>query len=130
MLLYIFVLFRSRLPEDSPLIKNLYQSWARQAGSEGQYELAAKCWVAAGEFEEGGSSLAKRSDAPSLQAASYLMAKAGEDEKARVLAFQAMEAYKTSGDGAKLKAFAAETTVDEVRNLICDLEIDELFNEA
>jgi len=79
---------KSRLPEDAPLLQEIYSSWASQATSDGSYELAAKCWISAGEFFQAASLLAKRPDPSSLRVASFLAAKAGEYENSRVLAAQ------------------------------------------
>jgi hypothetical protein len=36
------------LPDDSPILKDLYASWAISSTKEGQFGMAAKCWIAAG----------------------------------------------------------------------------------
>ena len=79
---------KSRLPADAPLIQEIYKAWAYQATSDGSYELAAKCWIAAGDNLEAASLLAKRPDPSSLRVASFLAAKSGEHEKSRILASQ------------------------------------------
>jgi gem associated protein 5 len=109
---------KSRLPPDSPIIKDLFRQWAHQASLDGMVELASKCWLASGDLEKAASSLAKRSDGASLRVASSIMAKAGEAEKARVLAFQAMEELKKSNDLDGLQLLAKETTIEEVRDKI------------
>jgi len=39
---------RSRLPDDSPILKDVYASWAINSFRDGYFALAAKCWIAAG----------------------------------------------------------------------------------
>ena len=79
---------KSRLSENAPLLQELYESWANQASNDGSYELAAKCWIAAGKNLQASNLLAKRSDPSSLRVASYIAAKAGDHEKGRILASQ------------------------------------------
>ena len=81
-------------------------------------DLAAKAWLAVGEYHQAASCLSKRSDGASLKMAADLMTKAGENEKARVLAFQAMEAFKTANDKAGLKALESETTFEDLKKAI------------
>ena len=79
---------KSRMPDDSPLFRDIYTSWAQQAGNDGCYELAAKCWIAAGDFLQASTFLAKRTDPSSLRVAGYLARKAGEHERSRILCAQ------------------------------------------
>lgn len=76
------------MPDNAVLLQELYTSWAFQASNDGSYELAAKCWLAAGELSQAASLLAKRPDPSSLRVASFLAGKWGKDDKARILATQ------------------------------------------
>ena len=79
---------KSRLPDDAPLIKEIYEQWASQATNDGSFELAAKCWIAAGKTLHASNLLAKRSDPSFLRVASYLAAQSDDHEKSRILATQ------------------------------------------
>ena len=58
---------KSRFPQDHPIIEDLYKKWAYQACQDGNFELAAKCWLKVGEFGQAAFSLSKRSDGHSLR---------------------------------------------------------------
>ena len=52
-------------------------SWARQSSADGNYALAAKCWLAMGKGEEAAELLARLGDRESLRVAALLMSKTG-----------------------------------------------------
>ena len=78
----------SRLPNDAPVLQEIYKAWAYQATNDGCYELASKCWIASGDYLQASNLLAKRPDPSSLRVASFLAAKSGDQEKSRILATQ------------------------------------------
>ena len=41
---------KTRFPPGHPMVADLYKQWAYQASQDGNYELAAKCWLAVDEF--------------------------------------------------------------------------------
>ena len=112
------VIAKSRLPQDHPMITDLLKQWAHQASQDGLYELASKCWLAAKEYGQAALSLSKRSDGHSLRVASELMIKAGENEKARVLAIQAVDAFEAKNDTDGMKVLYDKTSIEEVKQQI------------
>ena len=99
---------KSRLPDDAPLLQEIYKSWALQATNDGSYELAAKCWIAAGDYLQASILLAKRTDTSSLRVASFLAAKSGEQEKSRILATQCAAQCVKSKDWICLERLVQE----------------------
>ena len=77
--------------------------------------MEAKCWIAINELEKAGSALAKTGDGHSLRVASEMYSKNGDNEKARVLAFQAVEAFKMAGDKTGLEILLKNTVIEEVK---------------
>ena len=59
--------------------------------------------------------LAKRSDGHSLRVASEIMSKEGENEQARVLAFQAMQSFEKNDDANGLAELFKNTHIDEIK---------------
>ena len=111
---------KSRLPKDSPMIIDLFKQWACRATQDGLYELASKCWFAAGFPVNAALALAKKPDGHCLRVASEIMNQAGELEQARVLAFQALELFKKNEDHAGLTEFKDSTKIDEVKQQIIE----------
>ena len=76
---------RSRLPLDSDVVVEVMRRWASQCQSDGNYSLAAKCWLSLGEAGEASEVLAKLSsstgDQDCLRQAARL---APEEEKANI----------------------------------------------
>ena len=108
---------KSRLPDNSPLLKEIYQLWANQATSDGSYELAAKCWIAAGNSLQASNLLAKRSDPSSLRVASYLAAKADDHEKSRILAAQCATLCIQTKDWKCMRKLVGEANQMEINKM-------------
>ena len=82
---------RSRLPLDSEVVRDLMRSWASQSQSDGNYSLAAKCWLSLGEAGEASEVLAKLSSSTGDQDCLRLAARLAPDgEKANVYRFQCL----------------------------------------
>merc|ERR1712062_296492 len=109
---------KTRLVKDHPLLLDLYKQWALKSHEDGAYGMEAKCWIAMNELDKAGSALAKTGDAHSLRVASEMYSKNGDKEKARVLAFQAAEAFKTAGDMAGLEILLKNTEIEEVKTKV------------
>ena len=76
---------RSRLPLDSEAVRQLMRRWASQCQSDGNYSLAAKCWLSLGETGEASEVLAKLSSSTGDQDCLRLAARLSPDvEKANV----------------------------------------------
>ena len=106
---------KTRLVKDHPLLLDLYKQWALKSHEDGAYGMEAKCWIAINELEKAGSALAKTGDGHSLRVASEMYSKNGDNEKARVLAFQAVEAFKMAGDKTGLEILLKNTVIEEVK---------------
>ena len=66
---------RSRLPLDSDVVRQVMKSWALQSQNDGNYSLAAKCWLSIGMYAEASDLLAK------------LSSREGDEECLRLAAF-------------------------------------------
>ena len=67
---------------------------------------------------ESALALAKRSDGQSLSLASEILSNSGEQEQARILAFQALELFKKSKDRNGLEKLLERSKVEEIRGEI------------
>jgi len=105
---------KTRFPDDVPLMRELYTAWAYQAQNDGQYELAAKNWIAAGEHGQAASILAKRSDSSSLRVASFLALKAGETDKSRTMALHCIQVCSNGGNVECIDRLMEEVALPDV----------------
>merc|ERR1712029_1227737 len=105
---------KTRFPDDVPLMRELYTAWAYHAQNDGQFELAAKNWIAAGEHGQAASILAKRTDSSSLRVASLLAMKAGEVDKSRTLALQCIQVCAKSGNLECMDRLVEEVSLPDV----------------
>ena len=113
---------KTRFPPGHPMVADLYKQWAYQASQDGNYELAAKCWLAVDEFGQAAFSLSKKSDGHSLRVASNLLIKAGEIIKAKTLALQAVDAFEKTGDTKGLELMLKENDIaDEVKKKVVSI---------
>ena len=82
---------RSRLPLDSEAVRDVMRRWASQCQSDGNYSLAAKCWLSLGETGEASEVLAKLSSSTGDQDCLRLAARLSPDvEKANVYRTQCL----------------------------------------
>ena len=70
------------------------------------------------ELDKAAAALAKAGDGHSLRVASQLYGQTGDQEKARILAFQAVEAFKVACDMSGLETLLEKTVIDEVKDKI------------
>ncbi|TRY71553.1 hypothetical protein TCAL_05401 [Tigriopus californicus] len=91
-------LARVRLPKDSPLIQDLYRDWAKKSHHNGAYDLAGRAWAAAGEPLKAAGALAKLPEADNLRAGALFTRQADENDRAKVLAAQSLEAAKSQSN--------------------------------
>ncbi|XP_077522300.1 gem-associated protein 5-like [Amblyomma americanum] len=68
---------RAHLSDDDPEIHQIYASWAERAVGVGNFELAAKCYLAIGDPSKAVASLMNRKDPYSLRSAAYVAKKNG-----------------------------------------------------
>lgn len=71
------VIARAHLPEDDPLVEKIYVSWAERAVGVGNFEQAAKCYLAIGDAGKAVASLMNRRNPHSLRSAAYIARKTG-----------------------------------------------------
>ena len=100
------------------MISDFYKQWAVKSMQDGLYELASKCWYLAGLPIESALALAKRADGKSLSLASEILNNAGEQEQARILAFQALELFKKAKDKNGLEKLMERSKVEEIHEEI------------
>ena len=112
------IIIKTRLPRDHPMISDFYKQWAVKSMQDGLYELASKCWYLAGLPIESALALAKRADGKSLSLASEILNNAGEQEQARILAFQALELFKKAKDKNGLEKLLEKSKVEEIHEEI------------
>ena len=67
---------------------------------------------------ESALALAKRADGKSLSLASEILSNAGEQEQARILAFQALELFKKSKDKNGMEKLLEKSKVEEIHEEI------------
>ncbi|CAB4067343.1 GEMIN5 [Lepeophtheirus salmonis] len=96
-------LIKGRLNSNEELLRKVYISWAQLTSCDGRYELATRCWIAAGESVTAASTLAKIKDSPEcLEVAGILYHRHGELEKAEILGVQAASSFIEKGDWKSL----------------------------
>uniref|UniRef100_A0A665TTQ9 Uncharacterized protein n=1 Tax=Echeneis naucrates TaxID=173247 RepID=A0A665TTQ9_ECHNA len=71
-------LVKARLPEDEPILKELYICWAAVLEKDGHLSAAAKCYLAAGTSFDAAKVISKKNDIPSLRTAASLARISGE----------------------------------------------------
>ncbi|XP_061606965.1 gem-associated protein 5 isoform X2 [Phyllopteryx taeniolatus] len=81
-------LAKARLPEDDPVIKELYTSWAVMLEKDGHFSAAAKCYIAVGDSFDAAKVIARKNDVTSLRTAARLASVAGEVTLAQSLALR------------------------------------------
>lgn len=101
-------LAKMRLPQDSPLIKDLYQEWAHKSHQNGAYDLAGRAWAAAGEPLKAAGALAKLPEADNLRVAALFTRQADESDRAQVLATQSLEAAKSQSNKSCMEKLLSE----------------------
>ncbi|XP_051902291.1 gem-associated protein 5 [Hippocampus zosterae] len=81
-------LAKARLPDEDPVLKELYGSWAVVLEKDGHFSAAAKCYIAAGASFDAAKVIARKNDATSLRTAALLASVAGEVALAQSLALR------------------------------------------
>uniref|UniRef100_A0AAV2J952 Gem (nuclear organelle) associated protein 5 n=1 Tax=Knipowitschia caucasica TaxID=637954 RepID=A0AAV2J952_KNICA len=71
-------LVKARLPQDDPVLKELYQSWAAVLEKDGHFSAAAKCYLAAGSSFDAAKVISRKKEVSSLRAAAHLAQICGE----------------------------------------------------
>ena len=87
---------KSRLGQDCDLVRELMSNWAKQSSADGNFGLAAKCWLSVGKKEEAAEMLAKLGDRASLRVAALLVGNTGG--KGEVYSRQCLTDCLYSGD--------------------------------
>ena len=120
-------LTRCVYPEESAQVQESLSLWATKAVSDGNLELAVKCFVANGEVAEAARTLARRSDPSSLKLSADLAASAGLSQLAAAYLQQATDVElspPTNGDPITDQVAsidqAAETVASPTDKVNCD----------
>ncbi|XP_012265129.2 gem-associated protein 5 isoform X2 [Athalia rosae] len=90
MLREAYVLARCKLAESDPIIDSLLETWAIHTTTKGQFEDAALCYIKLGNLKEAAKLLGRRNDIRSLEVATQLALKSGDDEFGLELAERAV----------------------------------------
>ncbi|CAL1530881.1 unnamed protein product, partial [Lymnaea stagnalis] len=106
-------LARMRLSPVDPMLEDLYTEWGQNLMKDGQFEQAAKCYLAMRHIQEAGKVLTRRSDQSSLKTACHMTLLANEKQQGLSYAYKIFtqnlvmgewqEAYKFLGEHPSLK---------------------------
>uniref|UniRef100_A0A131XK29 Putative wd40 domain protein n=1 Tax=Hyalomma excavatum TaxID=257692 RepID=A0A131XK29_9ACAR len=99
---------RAHLPEDDPQIERIYASWAERASGVGNFEQAAKCYLAIGDAAKAVSSLMNRRDPHSLRSAAYIAKKSGLLAEMETTFQAALQASLTNNEWDQTVCFVEE----------------------
>jgi len=91
---------RVRLPRDCELMKNVFRAWAIQSQNDGNYGLAAKCWLSARFGSEAAECLTKIGDRKSVRMAAVVT---NDADKRMVYSKQCLVECCLAGDGELAK---------------------------
>uniref|UniRef100_A0A8C6WLS4 Gem (nuclear organelle) associated protein 5 n=1 Tax=Neogobius melanostomus TaxID=47308 RepID=A0A8C6WLS4_9GOBI len=92
------VLVKARLPQDEPVLKELYQSWAAVLEKDGHFSAAAKCYLAAGSSFDAAKVVSRKNEASSLRAAAELARVSGETALSQSLSLRCAKELALSHD--------------------------------
>ncbi|KAH6926243.1 hypothetical protein HPB50_015918 [Hyalomma asiaticum] len=99
---------RAHLPEDDPQIERIYAFWAERASGVGNFEQAAKCYLAIGDAAKAVSSLMNRRDPHSLRSAAYIAKKSGLLAEMETTFQAALQASLTNNEWDQTVRFVEE----------------------
>ncbi|XP_070554700.1 gem-associated protein 5-like [Ptychodera flava] len=91
-------LAKVRLSPSDPVLIELYQTWASQLENDGNFEFAAKCYLAAHQACDAVRLLSRRGDIPALRAACQVALYTNEQEQATSLALQCANQCQENAD--------------------------------
>ncbi|XP_055958734.1 gem-associated protein 5 isoform X1 [Patella vulgata] len=124
-------LARVRLSPLEPLFEDLYTDWSQQLMKDGQYEQAAKCYVAMKKIQDAAKVLIRRSDQSSLKTAAHMTLLANEKQQGMLYAQRVVnqclsqytwqDAYKFLNEHEATKIFVPFVSVHEL--LVKELQI-------
>lgn len=92
-------LAKIRLDEDDPKVKELMLQWAKQCVQDGNFEMAARAFMAAGEPVSAANLLGKRPKVEFLKAAAIILKTAGDVDKAEMMARQCLAKCRVENNG-------------------------------
>ncbi|KAH9499455.1 Gem-associated protein 5 [Bulinus truncatus] len=106
-------LARIRLSPVDPLLEDLYTEWGQNLMKDGQFEQAAKCYLAMRHIQEAGKVVTRRHDHTSLKTACHMTLLANDKQQGLSYAYKLFtqnllmgewqEAYKFLGEHSHLK---------------------------
>uniref|UniRef100_A0A0B7BFM2 Uncharacterized protein n=1 Tax=Arion vulgaris TaxID=1028688 RepID=A0A0B7BFM2_9EUPU len=101
-------LARIRLSTTDPVLEDLYTDWSQNLMKEGQYEQAAKCYLAMRQIQEASKVLTRRLDQSSLKTACHLSLLGNEKQQGLTLAYKLFNQYLMMGQWQEAQEFIAE----------------------
>ncbi|CAI9731711.1 Hypothetical predicted protein [Octopus vulgaris] len=113
-----------RLSPVDPVFEDLYSMWAQQLAKEGNYEQAAKCYLAIKQVQDASRCLTKRTDHVCMRTAAHISLLAMEKQNGLLLAqrvihqylqkMQYQEAYNFTQEHSNLKVFTLVISMHEL----------------
>lgn len=91
-------LVKARLPDEDPVLKELYDSWAAVLEKDGHFSAAAKCFLAAGSSFDAAKVISRKNEASSLRAAADLARISGEAVLSQSLALRCAKEHVVAQD--------------------------------
>lgn len=91
-------LVKARLPQDDPVLKELYQCWAAVLEKDGHFSAAAKCYLAAGSSFDAAKVISRKNEASSQRAAAELARICGETALSQSLSLRCAKELALSQD--------------------------------
>jgi len=116
-----FVLAKVRLGSDNAIVAEVLEKWAKSMVFQGNFELAAQCYISMGKYEEAASVLFRRSNIELLELAVELAKLSGNEElhKAVLFRFNAFNAAKSSQDDKKEESHKMNNQTSEKTECVC-----------
>ncbi|CAG5129907.1 unnamed protein product, partial [Candidula unifasciata] len=102
------LLARIRLSPVDPILEDLYTEWGQNLMRDGQYELAAKCYLAMRHIQEAEKALAKRHDQSSLKTTCHMTLLVSDRQQSLVYAYKLFSQYLMMGQWQEALNFSQE----------------------
>ncbi|XP_033834692.1 gem-associated protein 5 [Periophthalmus magnuspinnatus] len=96
-------LVKARLPQDDPVLKELYQSWAAVLEKDGHFSTAAKCYLAAGSSFDAVKVISRKNEVSSIRAAADVAQICGEATLFRSLSLRCAKELSQAQDWSSVQ---------------------------
>ncbi|XP_076270678.1 gem nuclear organelle associated protein rigor mortis [Rhynchophorus ferrugineus] len=126
-----FVLAKTRFGENSPMLKTVSQKWATRLVHNGNFELAALCYLSMDKFKDAASVLFRRSDVKLLEIALEIAEVSGNEElvksvKFRCQTFKPQLDARQVAENRKVSVIEEELAADSENNELPDVKADDM----